>query len=60
MVNFHYIPVYLHPYFSKEYKRGYCPIAEEYFMKSLSIPIFTKITQEELEIVSSEIKSLIN
>lgn len=60
MVNFHYIPVYLQPYYLNQgFKRGHCPIAEAYFMNSLSIPIFTKITKEELEIVSREIKSLI-
>lgn len=60
MVNFHYTPVYLQPYYLNQgFKRGYCPIAEGYFMNSLSIPIFTKITKEELEIVSREIKSLI-
>lgn len=60
MVNFHYIPVYLQPYYLNQgFKRGYCPISEEYFLKSLSIPIYTSITHEELQIVSNEIKSII-
>lgn len=60
MVNFHYIPVYLQPYYLQQgFKRSYCPVAEEYFHKSLSIPIYTSITDEELEQVTSEIKSLI-
>ena len=60
MVNFHYTPVYLQPYYLQQgFKRSYCPVAEEYFHKSLSIPIYTSITDEELELVTSEIKSLI-
>ena len=60
MVNFHYIPVYLQPYYLKQgFKRGYCPNAEAYFQNSLSIPIYTTITEEELEIVSREIKLLL-
>ena len=58
MVNFHYIPVYLQPYYLNQgFKRGYCPISEKYFQKSLSIPIYTKITEEEINTVSNEIKS---
>jgi UDP-4-amino-4,6-dideoxy-N-acetyl-beta-L-altrosamine transaminase len=60
MVNFHYIPVYLQPYYLKQgFNRGYCPNAEAYFQNSLSIPIYTTITEEELEIVSREIKLLL-
>lgn len=60
MVNFHYIPVYLQPYYLKQgFKRGYCPNAEAYFQNSLSIPIYTTITEEELEIVCREIKLLL-
>ena len=60
MVNFHYMPVYLQPYYLKQgFKRGYCPNAEAYFQNSLSIPIYTTITEEELEIVSREIKLLL-
>lgn len=60
LVNFHYIPVYLQPYYlNKGFKRGHCPISEKYFLNSLSIPIYTKITDDEINTVCSEMKSLI-
>ena len=49
-VNLHYIPVYLHPYYQKlGFKRGYCPNTEDFFRKTLSLPIFTdlKLNQQK-------------
>tara|TARA_A200000113_G_C8854161_1_gene351266 strand:+ start:909 stop:2066 length:1158 start_codon:yes stop_codon:yes gene_type:complete len=49
-VNLHYIPVYLHPYYKKlGFKRGYCPNTEDFFKKTLSLPIFPdlKINQQK-------------
>ena len=49
-VNLHYIPVYLHPYYQKlGFKRGYCPNTEDFFRKTLSLPIFPdlKLNQQK-------------
>ncbi len=47
MVNLHYIPVYLQPYYRKlGFERGYCPTAECYFREALSIPLYPGLSQE--------------
>jgi UDP-4-amino-4,6-dideoxy-N-acetyl-beta-L-altrosamine transaminase len=47
MVNLHYIPVYLQPFYQKlGFARGYCPQAECYFKEALSIPIYPGLTRQ--------------
>jgi len=47
-VNLHYIPVYRQPYYeSMGFKVGHCPEAEQYFKETLSIPIFSALTNEQ-------------
>lgn len=49
-VNLHYIPVYRQPYYeAMGFKAGLCPEAEQYFKESLSIPIYTRLLNEEQE-----------
>lgn len=44
----HYIPVYLHPYYqSLGFSRGYCPVAEEYFRETISLPIFPSLSRAD-------------
>jgi dTDP-4-amino-4,6-dideoxygalactose transaminase len=51
-VNVHYIPVYFHPYYRRlGYERGLCPMAEEYYLRAISIPMFPKLTNDEIEYV---------
>jgi dTDP-4-amino-4,6-dideoxygalactose transaminase len=60
-VNMHYIPVYLHPYFEKlGFKRGYCPSAEDYFKKTISIPLYVGLTKIQFEKVISELKFILS
>lgn len=48
-VQVHYIPVYLQPYYlNNGYKRGTCPIAESFYEKEISIPIFPAMTDEDI------------
>jgi perosamine synthetase len=59
-VNVHYIPVYFHPYYRKlGYERGLCPIAEEYYSRAISIPMFPKLSDEEVEYVIGKIGQVI-
>jgi dTDP-4-amino-4,6-dideoxygalactose transaminase len=45
LVNLHYIPVYLQPYYiSLGFDAGYCPEAEQYYAEALSIPIYPGLT----------------
>lgn len=47
-VNLHYIPIYLQPFYQQRgFKAGYCPQAELYFQQTISIPMHTKLTNED-------------
>ena len=40
-VQVHYIPVYFHPYYQHMgYQRGICPIAEDFYQREISIPLY--------------------
>ncbi|OPZ78078.1 MAG: UDP-4-amino-4,6-dideoxy-N-acetyl-beta-L-altrosamine transaminase [Alphaproteobacteria bacterium ADurb.Bin438] len=57
LVNLHYIPVYLQPHYQNiGFKQGLCPVAESYYEKALSLPMFYSLTNENQDIV---IESLI-
>lgn len=48
LVNLHYIPVYLQPYYEKMgFQRGHCPEAEQYYSEVISIPMFPGLTDEQ-------------
>lgn len=51
-VQVHYIPVYWHPYYQKlDYKRGLCPISEDFYQREISIPIYPSMGKEEIKYV---------
>ncbi len=53
----HYMPVYFQPYYQKiGYRRGICPIAEDYYKKTLSIPLYPLMTNSQ---VSQVIKTVV-
>jgi dTDP-4-amino-4,6-dideoxygalactose transaminase len=56
----HYIPVYWQPYYQRTYGYGpgLCPRAEEYYEKTLSIPLFPSMTDSDVEQVVSAVLSL--
>ena len=47
-VNVHYIPVHMQPYFSR---LGFCvgnfPVAEQYYAKAISLPVFSAMTDAQ-------------
>jgi perosamine synthetase len=49
-VNVHYIPVHLHPFYQKNFgtQKGQCPVAEEAYEQILSLPMFSKMTDEDV------------
>ncbi len=61
-VNVHYVPVYLHPYYTRElgFSRGLCPVAEQEYEKILSLPMFPALTDSEQEYVIGKIKEAAN
>ncbi|SEN65654.1 UDP-4-amino-4,6-dideoxy-N-acetyl-beta-L-altrosamine transaminase [Paenibacillus sp. OV219] len=51
-VNVHYIPVYKQPYYQKHgYSETYCSNAESYYNTTISLPLFPKMTREDVESV---------
>lgn len=53
----HYIPVHLLPYYKKQgWKKGDMPIAEEYYEKCLSLPMFPTLTENEQQFVIDKLK----
>lgn len=58
-VNVHYIPVYKHPYYQNNgYKNVYCPNAEDYYEHAISIPIFPKMTDSEVDYVIDKLENI--
>jgi UDP-4-amino-4,6-dideoxy-N-acetyl-beta-L-altrosamine transaminase len=51
-VNVHYIPVHTQPVYRKlGFRAGYCPNAEAYYSRALSLPMFSKMTDHEQDTV---------
>jgi UDP-4-amino-4,6-dideoxy-N-acetyl-beta-L-altrosamine transaminase len=61
IVNLHYIPVYLQPYYEKNgFKQGYCPQAELYYSEAISIPLYPGLTEEQQDRVIAVAHETIN
>ncbi|MCT2177283.1 UDP-4-amino-4,6-dideoxy-N-acetyl-beta-L-altrosamine transaminase [Brachybacterium muris] len=49
-VQVNYIPAYWHPVFEDlGYQRGMCPVAEEYYRREISLPMFPALTDSDVE-----------
>lgn len=58
--NVHYIPVYYHPYYQElGYKKGICPKAEALYERMLTLPLFAKMEQSEVEYVIEMTKKIV-
>ncbi len=57
----HYIPVHLLSYYKQRYghKRGDFPIAENYYDRTISIPLYPSLTNDEVEKVVKNITSFV-
>lgn len=56
----HYIPVYWHPYYQKlGYKKGVCPIAEQFYNQIISIPIYPELGNIEQAKIIEMIESFL-
>ncbi len=54
----HYVPTHLMPYYKQfGWKQGDLPVAEEYYTKCLSLPMYPTLSLEEQEYVISQINS---
>ena len=61
-VNVHYIPVHLQPYYQKRfgYYKGDFPKAENYYSRVITLPIFPKMTEKDINDVVKAVKKVIN
>ena len=51
-----YIPVYLQPYYQKiGYKAGLCPVAEDFYGRAISIPIYHGMTSSDRNEVARKV-----
>jgi UDP-4-amino-4,6-dideoxy-N-acetyl-beta-L-altrosamine transaminase len=52
LVQVNYIPAYWHPAFEDlGYKRGMCPVAEEYYSQEISLPIYSDLDDDQQSFV---------
>lgn len=55
----HYIPIYWFPYYRRMgYKKGLCPNAEEVYKGIMSIPLYPKMTDEDVKDVVNAVKKV--
>lgn len=52
-VNVHYRPVYLHPYYRETLgtRRGLCPVSEAAYERILSLPMYPRLTDDDVQFV---------
>jgi UDP-4-amino-4,6-dideoxy-N-acetyl-beta-L-altrosamine transaminase len=56
-VNLHYIPVHLQPFYRHlGFKPGDFPEAERYYREAVTLPLFPRLTQEEVNIVAAQLR----
>jgi perosamine synthetase len=60
-VNLHYIPVHLHPFYRKRLGTGLgqCPVAEAAYERIVSLPIFPRMSDQDVEDVISSVRKVI-
>lgn len=48
-VNVHYIPVHYHPYYQGlGFREGHTPIAEDYYQRAITLPLFPGLSEAEI------------
>jgi dTDP-4-amino-4,6-dideoxygalactose transaminase len=61
LVNIHYYPVYLQPFYKKMgFRSQHCPNSETYYHSSFSIPIYEQLKKRELNFVVKNLKEIVN
>jgi UDP-4-amino-4,6-dideoxy-N-acetyl-beta-L-altrosamine transaminase len=55
-----YIPVHLQPWYQENYgyRPGKCPVAEQYYTRALSLPLFPAMTDDDVAKVIAAVKDL--
>jgi len=59
-VNVHYIPVHLQPFYKNlGFVSGTYPVAEDYYLRTISIPIFYGLTEKQQNFIIEKLTSLL-
>ena len=59
-VQVNYIPAYWHPVFEDlGYQRGMCPVAEDYYRREISLPMFPGLTDADVERVIDAVRKAV-
>ena len=58
----HFIPIHLHPYYRDKFgfKRGGFPNVEHVYDREISLPIYPKMTDKDVEDVIVAVKKIVN
>lgn len=60
LVNLHYIPVHMQPYYqAMDFEVGQFPQAEQYYQEAISIPMFPTMTEEQQDKVIATLRELL-
>lgn len=61
-VNVHYIPVHLHPFYRARFGTGLgmCPVAEAAYERIISLPIFPRMTNNDVTDVITAVRKVLN
>jgi len=61
-VNVHYIPIHLQPYYKKRfgYRLGDFSKAENYYSRAITLPVFPKMSDKDIDDVVAVVKKVIN
>lgn len=60
-VHVHYIPIYKQPYYQGlGYAKDLCPNAEEYYRTAITIPLFPKMSESDVQDVISAVRKVYN
>ncbi len=59
--NVHYLPVYLHPFYRTKfnYGPGLCPVAEAAYKEILSLPIYPRLNNEDVDRVVNSLEKAV-
>jgi dTDP-4-amino-4,6-dideoxygalactose transaminase len=56
-VQVHYIPTYWHPYYRDlGFARGLCPVAEDFYARAVSLPLFPRMTDREADFAIDQVR----
>ena len=58
----HYMPLNLQPFFQKklDYKKGDFPVAENYYQRAITLPLFPKMTESQINRTINIVKKTVN